>query len=58
MKFKGSSSLLNALVRFSVIFSHVAYCTMAAEAPDHHRGDLGRLEEVRNGLIGVDTFGH
>ena len=31
---------------------------MAAEAPDQHWGDLGRLEEVRNGLIGADTIGH
>ena len=30
---------------------------MTAEAPDPHRGDLGRLEEVRNGLIGADTVG-
>ena len=28
---------------------------MAAEAPDPHRGDLGRLKAVRNGLNGVDT---
>ena len=31
---------------------------MAAEAPDHHRGDPGRLEEARNGLIGADIVGH
>ena len=24
---------------------------MAAEAPDHHIGDLGRLEEVKNDLL-------
>ena len=28
---------------------------MAADAPDLHKGDLGRLEEVRNALIGTDT---
>ena len=31
---------------------------MAAEAPDPHRGGLGRLEEVRNGLYDADTIGH
>ena len=31
---------------------------MVAEAPDPHRGDPGRLEEVRNGFIGADTVGH
>ena len=31
---------------------------MAAEAPDHHMGGLGRLEEVRIGLSGTDTVGH
>ena len=31
---------------------------MVAEAPDHHGGDPGRLEEVRNGLIGADIVGH
>ena len=31
---------------------------MVAEAPDLHRGDLGRLEEGRNALIGADTVGH
>ena len=31
---------------------------MAAEAPDHHMGGLGRLEEVRNGLGVTDTVGH
>ena len=29
---------------------------MVAEAPDPHKGDLGRLEEVRNGLIGADNI--
>ena len=31
---------------------------MAAEAPDLHQGDLGRLEEVRIALIGADIIGH
>ena len=31
---------------------------MAAEAPDQHKGGLGRLEEIRNVLIDVDTVGH
>ena len=31
---------------------------MAAEAPDHHIGDLGRLEEVRNVLTDAHTLGH
>ena len=30
---------------------------MAAEAPDHHNGDLGSLEEDRNGLTGVHAVG-
>ena len=29
---------------------------MAAEAPDLHKGDLGRVEEVGNGPIGADTL--
>ena len=31
---------------------------MAAEAPDLHQGDLGRLEEVRIALNGADIIGH
>ena len=31
---------------------------MAAEAPDLHKGDLSRLEEVRNAIIGADIIGH
>ena len=31
---------------------------MVAEAPDLHMGDLGRLEEARNALIGADTIGY
>ena len=56
--FRGSSGLLNALARYPVIFSLISYFAKAAEAPDQHKGDLGRLEEARNGLIGANTFGH
>ena len=42
--------MLSILARYPVIFSHVEHTTMVAEAPDHHMGDLGRLEEVRNDL--------
>ena len=31
---------------------------MAAEAPDRHKGDLGRLEEVRNALTGAAIIAH
>ena len=31
---------------------------MAAEAPDLHQGDLGRLEEVRIALNGADIIDH
>ena len=34
MQFGGSIGLLDALARFSVIFSHIGHVTMAAEAPD------------------------
>ena len=50
--------MLSALARYPVIFSHIEHMTMAAEAPDLHMGDLGRLEEVRNGQTGVHTIGH
>ena len=46
--------LLNALARYSVIFSHIGHVTMAAEAPDPPMGGLGRVEEPKNGL----TVGH
>ena len=58
MEFRGSTDLLNTMARYPVIFSHIGHKAMAAEAPDHHMGDLGRLEEVRNGLNGADTVGH
>ena len=56
--FRGSFGLLNVLERYPVIFSLIGAFAMAADAPDHHKGDLGRPEEVRNGLIGTNTFGH
>ena len=50
--------MMRVLERYSVIFSHIGHNAMAAEAPDLHMGDLGRLEEVRNGLIDADTVGY
>ena len=50
--------MLRVLARYPVIFSHTELIAMAAEAPDLHMGDLGRLEEVRNGLLGDDTVGY
>ena len=41
----------------SAIFSHIEHITMAAEAPDLHQGDLGRLEEVRIALNGANIIG-
>ena len=49
---------MRVLARYPVIFSHIEHNTMAAEAPDLHMGDLGRLKEVRNGLVGADTVGY
>ena len=43
------------LGKVSVIFSHVGHIFMAAEAPNHHGGDLGTLEDA---LTGVHTVGH
>ena len=50
--------MLMVLAGNPAIFSHIEHIAMVAEAPDHHKGDPGRLEEVRNGLIGAYTFGH
>ena len=50
--------MLMVLAGNPAIFSHIGHIAMVAEAPDHHRGDPGRLEEGRNGLIGADTVGH
>ena len=50
--------MLSVLARYPGIFSHIGHIAMAADAPDLHKGDLGRLEEVRNGLIGADTVGY
>ena len=58
MQFGGSIGLLDALARYSVIFGHIGHVTMPAEAPDPPMGGLGRVEEVRNGLIGAITFGY
>ena len=46
------------LARYTVIFSHIEHNAMVSEAPDLHMGDLGRLEEVGNGLVGADTVGY
>ena len=50
--------MLSVLARYPAIFRHIGYIAMAAEAPDQHKGDLGRVEEVRNCLIGANTLGH
>ena len=57
MQFGGSIGLLDALARYSVIFSHIGHITMAAEAPDLPMGDPGRVEEAKNGLNGGHTTG-
>ena len=57
MQFEGSIGLLDALARYSVIFSHIGHVTMAAEAPDPPMGGLGRVEEAKNGLNGGHTIG-
>ena len=56
--FEDSISILRVLARYPAIFSHIGHIAMAAEAPDLHKGDLGRLEEVRNALIGAYIIGH
>ena len=50
--------MLRVLARYPVMFSHIEHIAMAAEAPDLHQGDLGRLEEVRIALNGADIIGH
>ena len=50
--------MLMVLAGNLAIFSHIGPIAMVAEAPDHHRGDPGCLEEVRHGLIGAGTVGH
>ena len=57
MQFGGSIGLLDALTRYLVIFSPIGLLTMAAEAPDPPMGDLGRVEEAKNGLNGGHTTG-
>ena len=49
---------MSVLTRYPVIFSSLGPTAMVAEAPDHHMGDLGRLEEARNGLTDAHTVGH
>ena len=46
------------LVRYIAIFSPLEHIAMVAEAPDHHMGGLGRVEEVRNGLNGIHLVGY
>ena len=50
--------MLSALASYPAIFSHIGHIAMAAEAPDLSKGDLGHLEEARNGQIGVHTVVH
>ena len=50
--------MLMVLAGNPAIFSHIGHIAMVAEAPDHPWGDPGRLEEVRNGLIGADIVAH
>ena len=40
------------------MFSLLGHRAMAAEAPDGHRGGLGCVEEVRDGLTGGHAGGH
>ena len=49
--------LLDALAKYSVIFSHIGHVTMATEAPNPPMGGLGRVEGAKNGLTGVNTTG-
>ena len=58
LQFRGSIDILLVLARYPGIFSLVGHTTMVAEAPYHHIGDLGRLEEARNVLTDVHTLGH
>ena len=57
MNSKASFDLLDTLAKCIVIFSFVGQQTMAAEGPDHYNGDLGNLEEARNGQSCVHPFG-
>ena len=50
--------MLRMLARYTAIFSHIGHTAMAADAPDLHKDDLGRLGEVRNVLVGADSVGH
>ena len=50
--------MLSVLTRYPAIFSLVGYKAMAAEAPDGHKGDPGRVGKVKNGLTGGHPGGH
>ena len=58
LQFRGTNSLLHVLAWCAVILSHLEHTAMAAEAPDHHSGDLGSLEEARKGQNGTHPVGH
>ena len=58
MQFKDSSGILKALARYPAIFSLLGHIAMAAEAPDGHMGDPGRVGKVRNGPNGGHVGGH
>ena len=57
MQFGGSIGLLDALGRYSGIFSHIGHVNMAAEAPAPPMGGLGHVEEAKNDLNGGHTTG-
>ena len=58
MQFLDNSGILEALARYPAIFSLLGHTAMAAEAPDGHMGDPGRVGEVRNGLTGGHVGDH
>ena len=58
MQSKGIIGLLIGLARYIELFSLVEQIDMVAEAPDHHGGGLGRVEQVRNDLNGGSMICH
>ena len=58
MQSKGIIGLLIGLARYIELFSLVEQIDMVAEAPDHHGGGLGRVEQARNDLNGGSMIGH
>ena len=44
------------LAYYPAIFGHLVHLTMVAEAPDQHGGGLGRLEDGKNGLNGINII--